>query len=158
MTFRFMPLIAALTIATAALGQNMPAAAPSATAAVPLPGPAPLIAAQTDMAALQDFRLAVVFSDSEDDPALIEQLRMLAVDPSILADRDVVVVIDTDPQAASDFRKRFRPHGFSLVIADRDGQIIQRKPSPWDLREISRAIDKTPGRRQEKADRRPASW
>ena len=32
---------------------------------------------------------------------------------------------------------------------DKDGQVKQRRPLPWDVREISRAIDKLPLRRQE---------
>ena len=32
---------------------------------------------------------------------------------------------------------------------DKDGQVKLRKPFPWDVREISRAIDKFPLRRQE---------
>jgi len=32
---------------------------------------------------------------------------------------------------------------------DKDGSVALRKPSPWSVREISRAIDKMPSRREE---------
>lgn len=35
------------------------------------------------------------------------------------------------------------------MIIDKDGQVKARKPLPWDAREITRAIDKFPLRRQE---------
>lgn len=94
-------------------------------------------------------RPVVVFSDTPEDPAFREQMRVLRAQPRMLAERDVVIVIDADPAAASPWRRQLHPRGFSLVIMDKDGQVKLRKPFPWDVREISRAIDKFPLRRQE---------
>ena len=57
--------------------------------------------------------------------------------------------IDTDPEARTEWRKKLRPRGFSLVILDKDLKTTLRKPLPWDVREITHAIDKFPIRRQE---------
>jgi hypothetical protein len=38
------------------------------------------------------------------------------------------------------------------VLIGKDGRVAQRKPSPWDVREIERAIDKMPLRQQEIRD------
>ena len=94
-------------------------------------------------------RVVVVFADTPDDPAFVEQMRMLERRPAALIDRDVVVIADSDPSAGSSWRMTLHPRGFSLVLIDKDGQVKQRKPSPWDVREITRAIDKFPLRRQE---------
>jgi hypothetical protein len=94
-------------------------------------------------------RPVVVFADSPADPAFRQQMQMLARDPGQLIERDVVVVVDTDPAARSAVREKLRPRGFMLVLIDKDGQIKQRKPLPWDVRELSRAIDKMPLRREE---------
>ncbi|WP_312529127.1 DUF4174 domain-containing protein [Paracoccus sp. (in: a-proteobacteria)] len=94
-------------------------------------------------------RPVVVFADSQQDPAFIDQLKMLTRDPAPLLTRDVVVIADADPAANSAWRRSLRPEGFSLVLVDKDGQVKQRKPAPWSVREITRAIDKTPLRRQE---------
>ncbi|WP_294930430.1 DUF4174 domain-containing protein [uncultured Paracoccus sp.] len=94
-------------------------------------------------------RPAVIFADTPSDPAFTEQMRMITRDPAPLLARDVVVIIDTDPAAATVWRRSLRPEGFSLVLLDKDGQVKQRKPSPWSVREIWRAIDKFPLRRQE---------
>lgn len=94
-------------------------------------------------------RPIVVFSDTPEDPAFRQQMQMLRSRPEFLAERDVVVITDADPAAGSTWRRSMHPRGFSLVIMDKDGQVKLRKPLPWDVREISRAIDKFPLRRQE---------
>ncbi len=98
---------------------------------------------------LWTLRPVVVFSDTPDDPAFTRQMQALRARPEALAERDVVIVTDTDPAANSPWRQQFHPRGFSLVIIDKDGQVKQRRPAPWDVREITRAIDKFPLRRQE---------
>jgi hypothetical protein len=47
---------------------------------------------------------------------------------------------------------QLRPRGFMLALVSKDGSVFQRKPAPWDVREISRAIDKLPQRQQEIRD------
>ncbi|MTH77450.1 DUF4174 domain-containing protein [Paracoccus aestuariivivens] len=94
-------------------------------------------------------RPVVIFADTPADPAYIEQIAALKRDPRSLILRDVVVITDADPSAATTWRRQLRPEGFSLVLLDKDGQVKQRKPAPWSTREISRAIDKFPLRLQE---------
>jgi hypothetical protein len=107
-------------------------------------------AAEADLAALKwTARPVVVFADSPSDPLFERQMRLIAADPAELAERDVVVIIDTDPAARSAIRAKLRPRGFSLVLIDKDGEAKLRKPLPWDVREITHAIDKFPLRRQE---------
>lgn len=101
-------------------------------------------------------RPLVVFADSPDDPNFIRQMLLLDRNASDLAARDVLVITDTDPAAKSALRQKLRPRGFSLVLMDKDGQAKLRKPLPWDVREITRAIDKFPLVRQEALDRYPA--
>lgn len=101
-------------------------------------------------------RPVVVFADSPADPSFEAQLRLLSDDPAALAERDVVVITDTDPTARSEWRQKLRPRGFSLVILDKDGEAKLRKPLPWSVREISRAIDKFPIRREELLEQYPA--
>ena len=94
-------------------------------------------------------RPIIVFADSESDPRFVEQMRLLAEDPAGLLARDVVVVVDTAPQNRTALRQALRPRGFSLVIIGKDGASKIRKPLPWSVREIGRAIDKMPIRQQE---------
>ena len=101
-------------------------------------------------------RPVIVFADTAADPAYLRQLDLLRANPEALAERDVVVITDTDPAAMSAFRKKFRPRGFSLVMMDKDGVTTLRKPLPWDVREITRAIDKFPIARQEMQERFPS--
>ncbi|MDA7827151.1 DUF4174 domain-containing protein [Rhodobacteraceae bacterium] len=102
---------------------------------------------------LEDFiwdkRPIVVFADSELDPNFIEQMAILRDAPEELIERDVIVLIDTDPAQKSAIRKKLRPRGFSFVLIGKDGQTKLRKPLPWNIREISRAIDKMPIRQRE---------
>jgi hypothetical protein len=97
-------------------------------------------------------RPVVVFADTPADPRFQQQMTYLHSRPSDLAARDVVVIVDTDPAARSAVRTQLRPRGFMLALLSKDGSVFQRKPAPWDVREISRAIDKLPQRQQEIRD------
>jgi len=99
-------------------------------------------------------RLIVVFADSPLDPRFSDQIAKLEADPQALIERDVVVITDTAPQTPSALREALHPRGFSMVLIGKDGEIRLRKPFAWDVREISRSIDKIPLRQQEVHDRR----
>lgn len=102
-------------------------------------------------------RPVVVFADSPADPRLAEQLELLEQRQDALSERDVVVIVDTDPAARSSLRVKLRPRGFQLALIGKDGGVKLRKPFPWDVRELSRVIDKMPLRRQEIRDAVTAS-
>jgi hypothetical protein len=101
-------------------------------------------------------RPLVVFADSPEDPSYVRQMMLLERAYPDLAERDVIVITDTDPAAKTEWRTKLRPRGFSLVIMDKDLRPVVRKPLPWDVREITHAIDKLPLRRQEILERNPA--
>ena len=101
-------------------------------------------------------RPVVVFADSPADPRYVEQMQLILERIDALTLRDVVVITDTDPAGRSDIRRKLRPRGFMLVVLAKDGTVVIRKPAPWDVREISRSIDKLPLRQQEIKDRRDA--
>ena len=111
---------------------------------------APRDAATTN---LNDFlwthRPIVVFADNPADPRFREQLALLAERPEPLLERDVVIIIDADPAAASDIRRELRPRGFMLVVMTKDGAVGFRRPSPRDVREIIRGIDNFAIRQEE---------
>lgn len=139
------PILAALAVSLFAFGAS----------AAEEPGFAPEAAADVTLVQyLWQKRPVVVFADTPADPAFTEQMRLLEDRWPELAERDVVVITDTDPAAASDARTRLRPRGFMFVLIDKDGTVAQRKPFPWDVREISRAIDKMPARQEELRARR----
>lgn len=94
-------------------------------------------------------RPVVVFADSPNDPRFAEQMALLLSRQSDLALRHVIIVTDTDPAAVSALRLLLRPHGFALVLIDTDGRVALRKPEPWDVRELTRIIDKMPSRLRE---------
>lgn len=94
-------------------------------------------------------RPLVVFADTENDPRFRQQMAMLAEDPEVLETRNVVVLVDTDPAANGPLRRELRPRGFGIVLIDTDGSVVQRRPAPTSIRELSRTIDRLPSRRQE---------
>ncbi len=150
---RAISLIACGFLAFAAAAQD--GAATVADPPVLVPVFAPVMAAAANLDALRwKTRPVVVFADTPDDPAFVEQLRLLETRWAELADRDVVVITDTDPAAKSAIRERLRPRGFMLVLMDIDGSVALRKPFPWDVRELGRAIDRMPERREEIRNRR----
>ena len=94
-------------------------------------------------------RPVVIFANSDKDPNFISQMEFLSEDIRALQERDIIVLIDTDPKLSSSLRKKLRPHGFAFILIGKDGQVKLRKPSPWNIREIARVIDKMPIRQQE---------
>ena len=101
-------------------------------------------------------RPIVVFADSPADPRYVEQINLLTERLDVLEDRDVVILTDTDPAARTPIRTELRPRGFMFVLIAKDGTKVLRKPFPWDVREITRSIDKLPLRQQEIRDQRSA--
>lgn len=116
---------------------------------------------QAEDLSLDDFlwqaRIVMVFADTPADPRLQQQLDMLNADLDELAVRDVLVLVDTDPDARGAIRAKLRPRGFQMVLVGKDGGVKLRKPLPYSVREISRTIDKMPMRQQEVRDRRALS-
>ena len=94
-------------------------------------------------------RPIVVFANSPEDVNYTRQIKMLESGLNQLLVRDVVVLTDTNPSEVSPLRELLRPRGFGLLLIGKDGQVKLRKPFPWSVRELSRAIDKMPMRRQE---------
>jgi len=94
-------------------------------------------------------RPIVVFANSPEDVNYIRQIKMLKSELNQILVRDVVVLTDTNPSEVSPLRELLRPRGFALLLIGKDGQVKLRKPFPWSVRELSRAIDKMPMRRQE---------
>ncbi|MGB0799536.1 MAG: DUF4174 domain-containing protein [Planktomarina sp.] len=113
----------------------------------------PSVVIMADDADLADFkwraRPMVIFADSPLDPKFIEQMDLLSERIGDVTARDIALIIDTDPDANTVLRQKFRPHGFVWLLIDKDGEIKLRKPFPWDMRELSRSIDKMPSRQQE---------
>lgn len=111
-------------------------------------------AADADLAEFQWLnRPVVVFADTPADPRFAEQMQLLNRGLDQLAERDVVILTDTDPAAMSPIRQKLRPRGFMLVLIAKDGTVHLRKPFPWSVREITRSIDKMPLRQRELRDR-----
>ena len=102
-------------------------------------------------------RPVVVFADTPNDPAFQEQISLLQSRLDALETRDVVIITDTDPDARSEIRLKLRPRGFMLALIGKDGQVKLRKPFPWDVRELTRVIDKMPMRQREIRDARQSS-
>ena len=94
-------------------------------------------------------RPVVIFADTADDLLFRRQMELLAEGETMLLERDVVVLTDTDPAARGPLRAKLRPRGFQLVLIGKDGGVKLRKPRPWTVRELSRTIDKMPMRQQE---------
>lgn len=149
------------SLLAAALAALVATAAPASATDAPSPVEAwladPTLLFEAEDVDLDDFRYlarpVVVFADSPLDPAFIEQMEEIASEPERLVERDVVVIVDTDPDARTELRTRLRPRGFMLALIAKDGQVNLRKPLPWTVRELSRSIDKMPIRQREISER-----
>jgi len=94
-------------------------------------------------------RPIVIFADAPQDPRLLHQMAESEGDMQELLARDVEIIVDAAPDQATALRRRFHPSDFNVILIDKDGTVIYRKPDPVTLSEIIRLIDRTPIRRQE---------
>ena len=98
---------------------------------------------------LWEKRPIIVFSNGPQDPSFVTQLNYLLSRLDSLKERDVVILTDTNPNLGSAVRLKLRPQGFVFILIGKDGKVALRKSRPWQVREISRSIDKMPMRKQE---------
>jgi len=91
----------------------------------------------------------IIFADSPRDPIFKQQMALWRAGLNVARDRDVMIVVDTDPSAQTQLRKTLRPKGFAWILIGKDGVVKLRKPFAWNMRELSRVIDKMPMRQQE---------
>lgn len=94
-------------------------------------------------------RPVIIFADSEKDPRFQRQVASLAARSDDMAERDVVILMDTDPDAKSELRQMFRPRDFQILLIGKDGQIKLRRPHPITAEDLNRQIDRMPMRRRE---------
>lgn len=98
-------------------------------------------------------RPVVIFADSPRDPRLARQIAAFEREKDALAERDVVILTDAEPGVSradsSALRKRFRPHDFTVIVVDKDGEVLLRRPVVISADDVTRLIDRTPLRLQE---------
>ncbi len=155
MSLRSILLLTVLCLGLPVAAQDAVAPADAGASPVASVGPVPA-AGVTIEQFLWDRRPVVVFADTPNDPLFRRQIDWIDRDLDLLDERDVVVIVDTDPAARSAVRQRLRPRGFSLVLMDKDGEVKRRMPQPQTVREITRTIDRFPLRRQEMLEQRPS--
>lgn len=112
-------------------------------------------AAEIDLADLRWIaRPVIIFADTPADPAFTRQIELLEARSDELSERDVILIADTSLDDRSALRIKLRPRGFQLTLIGKDGGVKLRKPFPWDVRELTRQIDKMPLRQQELREQR----
>ncbi|MEM7547904.1 MAG: DUF4174 domain-containing protein [Pseudomonadota bacterium] len=98
---------------------------------------------------LWEARPVIIFADSDRDPRFIRQVAALEAAADEMAERDVVILTDTDPAAAGPLRQEFRPRDFQIILIGKDGQTKMRRPHPISAEDLNRQIDRMPMRRRE---------
>ncbi|MEM7271207.1 MAG: DUF4174 domain-containing protein [Pseudomonadota bacterium] len=94
-------------------------------------------------------RPVIIFADSEKDPRFQRQVASLSARSDDMAEREVVILMDTDPDAKSELRQMFRPRDFQILLIGKDGEIKLRRPHPITAEDLNRQIDRMPMRRRE---------
>ncbi|MDF2232588.1 DUF4174 domain-containing protein [Albimonas sp. CAU 1670] len=98
-------------------------------------------------------RPVIVFANTDRDPRFIRQMKELDRVAADLEERDVVVIVDTEPGPSryetTDLRRKFRPHDFNVLVIGKDGEVKKRSPVPLGGDGIARLIDRLPIRQQE---------
>ncbi|MEM9591611.1 MAG: DUF4174 domain-containing protein [Pseudomonadota bacterium] len=96
-----------------------------------------------------DKRPVLVFAPSERDRNHAEQIEILKAGLPGLAERDIVVLSDTNPQKSKPFRDTLRIEGFEVVLIGKDGGVKLRSNTPVSLEQLFQRIDGMPMRQRE---------
>lgn len=98
-------------------------------------------------------RVLLIFSPSEHDPDFRATLSALRSRSSALADRHLLVLTDTVPEAEGRLRGRFGASGFRIIRVGKDGGVKLDRASRVPPDDLFALIDAMPMRRQEIRDR-----
>ena len=93
--------------------------------------------------------MVLLFAASADDPAYTVQREGLEAVPEGLSERHIVVLADTDPEAARALRAQFEPQGFEVLLVGKDGGVKLRQGQPVTAETLFAKIDAMPMRRRE---------
>ncbi|WP_083803387.1 DUF4174 domain-containing protein [Sagittula stellata] len=94
----------------------------------------------------------LVFAPDESDARYTVQIDALKSAERGLAERDIVVLTDTDPDAKGRLRAGLAVEGFDVLLVGKDGGVKLRQSTPLSVDELFSAIDAMPMRRREMAD------
>ena len=132
----------AFTALFGALALSSPAQAEIPAGAVP-----------ADEAQLRQFRWEarplLVFAPSVEDPRLAAQMTAFRDAAEDLADRDMPVLVDTDPAAESALRRGIGPEDAVVVLIGKDGGVKYRGAAPVPVSELLDLVDGMPMRQSE---------
>ena len=106
-----------------------------------------------DMATLERYRWqarpVLIFAPSPEDPSYRAATAQLAALRDGLAERDIVVLVDTDPDAGGALRDRLGAEGFEMLLVGKDGGVKMRAGEVIAPETLFATIDRMPMRQRE---------
>ncbi|WP_238372370.1 DUF4174 domain-containing protein [Heliomarina baculiformis] len=97
-------------------------------------------------------RPVLLFAPSEDSADYTKQMALFRQAEAALAERDMVVLSDVEPQTPSPIRQAFSPGGFKLVLVGKDGGVKLEKDMVLSPEELFAVIDRMPMRQREMSE------
>jgi len=95
-------------------------------------------------------RVLCIYTISADNPAYVEQLRLLAADGPGLKERDIVIEkFIFNGQTVAGFRKRLVKVDFAIILTGKDGGEKYRSSKVLTLQKLYAIVDGMPMRREE---------
>jgi len=94
-----------------------------------------------------NMRPVVIFAPSAKDASYLEQMAMLEQSQIALAERDIIVLIDTVPTKNGQLRSQLKPKGFEVVLVGKDGGMKLRDTRPISSEVLLSTIDQMPMRK-----------
>lgn len=88
--------------------------------------------------------LIVIFADAHDDADFVAQIDILRPSVDDLAAQNVVLLTDTAPSESGPLRQSLRPRGFSIILIDSTGTLVQRRGTVTDAQMLIRQIEQMP--------------
>ncbi|MEI4486725.1 DUF4174 domain-containing protein [Frigidibacter sp. MR17.14] len=117
---------------------------------------APLRSLSPDRGDLDDFRWqarpVLIFAPSADDPQYRAAMAALQARSAALAERRIVVLSDTAPEAAGRLRTGFGVEGFRMLLVGLDGGVKMDEARPIAIETLLDTIDRMPMRQGQRVE------
>ena len=94
-------------------------------------------------------RPVLIFAPDPEHPDFKDQVAELREARAGLVDRDMVVLVDTDPFSRGRLRSALAVDGFEILLVGKDGSVKLREDRPLTARSLFETIDRMPMRRRE---------
>lgn len=94
-------------------------------------------------------RPVLIFTSTDTHRKYSKQMEIFEISKEQLNERDIVVLVDSNPVPPSNLRRKYKPEGFLFVLIGKDGGVKFKSEEPVSMETLASIIDAMPMRQRE---------